>query len=247
MQRRGWLLLLTFTVVIVAIAAAGCRTEQDSAVTSHLQPQMQGRNSVEDRLKQHAAEVEARLAPAFAAAGLSYPAKDLAYVAIKGQRRLQVYARDSERAPWRFVRAYPVLGQSGDLGPKLREGDRQVPEGIYAAEDLNPNSRFHLAIRLNYPNAFDKAAAAAEGRTNLGSDIMIHGGNSSIGCLAVGDVAAEELFILAALASKERVRIILSPVDFRNPDARMPPAAQPWIDDLYKNLEAELAEYPSDT
>jgi murein L,D-transpeptidase YafK len=208
---------------------------------------MQGRYSVEDRLRQHAAEVEARLAPAFAAAGLSYPARDLAYVAIKDRRRLQVYARDTEQAHWRFVRAYPVLGQSGDLGPKLREGDRQVPEGIYAAEDLNPNSRFHLSIRLNYPNGFDQAAAAAEGRTHLGSDIMIHGAASSIGCLAVGDAAAEDLFILAALVSKERVRIIVSPVDFRNPDARLPPAARPWIDDLYRRLKAELSEYPSET
>jgi murein L,D-transpeptidase YafK len=247
MQRRGWLLVLTLTAGVVAIAAAGCRTEQDSAVTSHLRTQMQGRYSVENRLRQHAAEVEARLAPAFTAAGLGYPAKNLAYVAIKDRRRLQVYARDAEQAPWRFVRSYPVLGQSGDLGPKLREGDLQVPEGIYAAEDLNPNSRFHLSIRLNYPNAFDKATADAEGRTNLGSDIMIHGADSSIGCLAVGDVATEDLFILAALASKERVRIIVSPVDFRNPEVRMPPAAQPWIDNLYKSLKAELAEYPSDS
>ena len=69
---------------------------------------------------------------------------------------------------------YPILAASGVLGPKLREGDKQVPEGIYGAEALNPNSKFHLSIRLNYPNTFDRRMAQSDGRTQLGGDIMIH-------------------------------------------------------------------------
>src|SRR5690606_4961 len=98
----------------------------------------------------------------------------------------------------RFVRALPVLAASGRVGPKLQYGDYQVPEGFYRIEALNPNSRFHLALRVNYPNAFDRAEAAREGRTHLGGDIMIHGSNASVGCLAMGDVVSEDLFVLAA-------------------------------------------------
>jgi murein L,D-transpeptidase YafK len=130
------------------------------------------------------------------------------------------------------------------LGPKLREGDHQVPEGIYRAEFLNPNSLFHLSIRLNYPNAFDQAAARADGRTNLGSDIMIHGSKVSIGCIAVGNEAAEDLFVLAAIVGKEWVKVVISPVDFRVPGTKAPEADRPWIRTLYTTLARELAAFP---
>jgi murein L,D-transpeptidase YafK len=64
---------------------------------------------------------------------------------------------------------------SGGLGPKLGAGDRQGPERIYAIESLNPNSLFHLSMRLNYPNEFDQMRAKQDGRSDLGGDIMIHG------------------------------------------------------------------------
>ena len=100
--------------------------------------------------------------------------------------------------------------------PRLREGDKQVPEGIYKIESLHPNSLFHLALRLNYPNDFDKEKAAIDGRTNLGGDIMIHGSDVSIGCLAMGDEAAEDLFVLASETGIENISVLLSPVDFRD-------------------------------
>ena len=79
------------------------------------------------------------------------------------------------------------------LGPKLREGDRQVPEGVYTIANMNPNSISHLSLALSYPNDFDRARAAEDGRADntLGGSIMIHGGSGSIGCMAVGDEAAE--------------------------------------------------------
>ena len=70
---------------------------------------------------------------------------------------------------------------------KLKEGDGQVPEGIYHIDSLNPNSMFHLSIRLDYPNSFDKQQGKIDGRKELGSDIMIHGNTCSSGCLAIGD------------------------------------------------------------
>ncbi|HSA60443.1 MAG TPA: L,D-transpeptidase family protein, partial [bacterium] len=130
-------------------------------------------------------------------------------------------------------------------GPKLREGDGQVPEGVYGVNALNPNSLFHLSIRLNYPNADDRARAREDGRANLGGDIMIHGSAVSIGCLAVGDEAAEELFVIAALTGLENVKVILSPVDLRS--RSLGGNASPvWTTNLYSKIRKELGNYPSE-
>jgi murein L,D-transpeptidase YafK len=197
-----------------------------------------------ERVAMHGADVESRLIPAFATANLAYPPGEIAFVAIKQQRELQLYARASPDTAWTYVRTYPVLGQSGHLGPKLREGDHQVPEGFYRAEFLNPNSLYHVSIRLNYPNDTDKAAARAEGRTNLGSDIMMHGSKYSVGCIAIGDQGAEDLFVLAAVIGREQVKVIITPVDFRVPGTPMPATEQPWVKTLYESLARELKEFP---
>ncbi|HSH37500.1 MAG TPA: L,D-transpeptidase family protein [Chthoniobacterales bacterium] len=200
--------------------------------------------TVEDRLAEFGDVVRARLLPRFEAAGVSYPPRQLTLIGIKDERVLDVYAAGADGV-FRFVWSYPVLGASGVLGPKLREGDRQVPEGVYRVPELNPNSDFHLSIRLNYPNEIDQSQAAAEGRTNLGGDIMIHGDSRSRGCLAMGDPAAEDLFVLAALTGIENITVILTPVDFR--DGRSPELANgapPWTPELYERIKRELARYP---
>ena len=200
--------------------------------------------TVDDRVAEFGDVVRARLAPQFEAAGVSYPPRELTFVAIKDERRLEVYAAGGDGVV-RYVCAYPVLGASGVLGPKLREGDRQVPEGIYRVPELNPNSDFHLSIRLNYPNEFDHANAAAEGRTNLGGDIMIHGDSRSRGCLAMGDPAAEDLFVLSALTGIGNITVILTPTDFRVGRApELPSNAPAWTPELYERIKRELARYP---
>ena len=201
------------------------------------------RHTVDERVAQHATAVEQRLQARFTSASLLYPGQQLAFVAFKDVRRLEVYGRMSSDHPWSFVTEYPILAASGSLGPKLREGDRQVPEGVYRAELLNPNSKFHLSIRLDYPNAFDRQIARSDGRTQLGGDIMIHGGAASIGCLAIGNEGAEDLFVLTALVGKEQVRIVVSPTDFRETAARLPLTEPQWIRDLYANIRLELQQY----
>jgi murein L,D-transpeptidase YafK len=236
--------LLVATAALLCLIALLLDTERGSVVSNYLRTKLKGGYTLAERLEMHSADVEHRLQPQFAAAGLTYPPAEVAFVAIKQQRELHLYARMADSARWSFVRSYPVLAQSGRLGPKLREGDRQVPEGIYRAEFLNPNSRYHLSIRLNYPNAIDQAAARAEARNNLGSDIMIHGSSFSIGCLAVGNQAAEDLFVLAALVGKDQVKVIISPVDFRVSGTAPPDADRPWIRAMYATLERELALFP---
>ena len=151
---------------------------------------------------------------------------------------------------WQPVYRYPILKASGDAGPKLVEGDRQVPEGLYRIVSLNPNSRFHVSLRVGYPNDFDRAMAKADGRTTLGGDIMIHGKALSIGCLAVGDPAAEEFFVMAHSAGLHAIDLIIAPRDFRKPAmfAAVKETinfGQPsWVPKLYDDIKAALAPFP---
>ena len=200
--------------------------------------------TVAERVQQYGARARSRLSPHFQRAQLAYPPKRVTLVGLKAERLLQVYAA-GPTGGYRFICSYPILAASGGPGPKLRQGDRQVPEGIYPIELLNPNSRFHLALRVGYPNAFDRAQAAREGRTELGGDIMIHGSSVSIGCLAMGDKAAEDLFILAADTGLQNMSVVLSPVDFRT-GAAVPKGTKlpAWIAPLYSEIKARLAELP---
>lgn len=117
---------------------------------------------------------------------------------------IRIYKLESEIEIWtekngRFERfaTYPICMWSGRLGPKLKEGDRQAPEGFYTVDKdaLNPNSRMHLSFNLGFPNAYDRD----KGRT--GSFLMVHGGCASIGCYAVTDRVVDEIwaFVTAAL------------------------------------------------
>lgn len=187
--------------------------------------------------------VRADVAPDLRRAGVSWPAKRLALVALKAERRLEVWGKDGQ-GRWRLVRAYPVLAASGTAGPKLREGDRQVPEGIYRVEGLNPNSQYHLSIRVNYPSAEDRAQARAEGRTRLGGDIFIHGSAVSIGCIAIGDAGIEQVFVMAALAERP-IPILIAPRDFRRsgPTAADSAAGPPWLKARYAALATAMAQF----
>lgn len=200
--------------------------------------------TIAQRLEEFGEIVRQRLAPQFQAAGVPYPPRRVTLVGLKQERILEVHAAEAN-GTFRFIRAYPVLAASGRLGPKLREGDRQVPEGIYRVVELNPNSKFHLSLRLDYPNAFDRAKGVAEGRKKLGGLIMIHGEAVSKGCFALGNPAAEDLFVLAALTGIENVKVILAPVDFRK-GARpaLPENAPAWSAQLYRTIEQELARFP---
>ncbi len=201
-----------------------------------------GQRTVGSVLRDLGPAAEARLAPHFEKAGVRFPPPRLALLGFKAEKRLEVWAGKGDG--WVFVRAYPVRAASGGPGPKLREGDRQVPEGLYRVELLNPMSRYHLSLRLDYPNAFDRRMAQRDGRTDLGGDIYLHGRAVSIGCLAMGDEVAEELFVMAARTGLARIRVILAPRDFRKrgpagADVRAPA----WVGELYDILEEALTPF----
>jgi hypothetical protein len=236
----SWLLVALVVLLIVAVPMSRIGKRVGIGVWQRLR----ARATVDERVEQYGAAARQRMAPFFEQAGLAYPPTRVSLVGLKDEGVLELYAADAGSAWW-FIRSYPVLGASGKLGPKLREGDRQVPEGVYTVESLNPNSRFHLSLRLNYPNAFELARAAADGRTDPGSDIFIHGRTASIGCLAMGDPAAEELFVLAADVGLANISVLISPVDFRaRPDWRPATHDPPWVEQLYAEIRDALSVLP---
>jgi hypothetical protein len=198
-----------------------------------------GRRSVAEVLRDFGPYAERQLMPYFERAGVGYPPREVTLVALKLEKKLELWARDA--AEYRLVRTYDILAASGSAGPKLRQGDRQVPEGIYQIVGLNPNSNFHLSMKLNYPNAYDLYHAEEEGRRDPGSDIFIHGRAVSAGCLAMGDEAIEQLFVLTAQVSKENVKVVIAPHDPRVWPLEPTAAGQPeWTRELYAMITDEI-------
>jgi hypothetical protein len=187
-------------------------------------------------------KVTSRLGRPFARAGVRFPPKRVHFLAFKQERLLELWAEDGGGP--RFIRSYSILAASGKAGPKLVEGDLQVPEGVYRVIWLNPKSAYHLSLKLDYPNEFDRARAAEESRVNLGGDIFVHGRDASIGCLAMGDPAIEDLFVLTAQVGAENVRVVIAPNDLRSKspptDLRYSPG---WLPELYRDLRRELEPF----
>jgi murein L,D-transpeptidase YafK len=111
---------------------------------------------------------------------------------FKEEAELEVWKQD-DSGRFALLATYPICRWSGELGPKVKQGDRQAPEGFYTITpaQLNPNSHYYLSVDIGYPNAFDRAY----GRT--GSNLMIHGDCSSAGCYAMTDEQIGEIYALA--------------------------------------------------
>src|SRR5437868_7246258 len=111
---------------------------------------------------------------------------------FKEESELEVWKQNRD-GQFALLKTYPICRWSGELGPKVKEGDRQAPEGFYKITpgQMNPNSQFYLSFDLGYPNAFDRA----HGRT--GSNLMVHGDCSSAGCYAMTDEQIGEIYALA--------------------------------------------------
>ncbi len=110
---------------------------------------------------------------------------------FKQEAELEVWKQDRS-GKFALLQTYPICRWSGDLGPKIREGDRQAPEGFYAITpaQMNPQSAYYLSFNMGYPNAFDRAL----GRT--GSQLMVHGDCSSRGCYAMTDEQISDIYAL---------------------------------------------------
>jgi murein L,D-transpeptidase YafK len=110
---------------------------------------------------------------------------------FKQEAELEVWKQDRS-GHFALLKTYPICRWSGDLGPKVREGDRQAPEGFYAISpgQMNPQSAYYLSFNTGYPNAYDRSLG------HTGSELMVHGDCSSRGCYAMTDEQIAEIYSL---------------------------------------------------
>jgi murein L,D-transpeptidase YafK len=110
---------------------------------------------------------------------------------FKEEAELEIWKQDAE-GKFALLKTYPICRWSGELGPKIKEGDRQAPEGFYniTPGQMNPNSNYYLAFNLGFPNAYDKA------NDRTGNFLMVHGDCSSAGCYAMTDEQIQEIYAL---------------------------------------------------
>ncbi len=158
--------------------------------------------------------------------------------AFKEEREIELWVGRSN-APLMLLKTYPICAASGVLGPKRKEGDMQVPEGLYRLTELNPRSSYHLSLKVDYPNASD---ALRSHRAQPGGLIYLHGHCASIGCIAIEDEAIEEVYLLAQQAQARHLHIF----PFRMTSARMAKSVDNVNLAFWRELEPFYLAFESD-
>jgi murein L,D-transpeptidase YafK len=160
--------------------------------------------------------------------------------AFKKEQKLEVWIKEKHNATYTLLHTYDFCTSSGTLGPKRKEGDLQIPEGVYQINHFNPVSNFYLSLGLNYPNASDKILSDKQ---RPGGNIYIHGSCVTIGCIPITDDKIKELYILAVEAKnngQENIPVHIFPTKLD--DAGMKQLEQQFADapkliSFWRNLE----------
>jgi hypothetical protein len=146
---------------------------------------------------------------------VAYPPRAMEWICLKHEKRLLLFARDHKKH-WVRLADFPIIGTSGGPGPKIREGDGQIPEGFYRLTGFRPALVAGIGMDVDYPNQQDRVFNPAydkRARGRLGKDILIHGSKWSTGCLAMGNDAIADLFVLAWDTGLPHIGLIFAPCD----------------------------------
>ncbi len=178
-----------FSLIIFLISSVFMKS-QDLLLNQLNQPRVQEANTMKyDLVKKY-----------FESKNLSFPNSSIYWRAFKWNKALELWAYSVDSQKYILVHTYPICETVGDLGPKRQEGDFQIPEGFYYLENLNPISKYHLSIRISYPNESDRLLGVQE---KLGGDIYIHGKCETIGCLPMTDELIKEIYLINLYAKAE--------------------------------------------
>jgi len=161
-------------------------------------------------------EKEELLKKEFEKKGLTYPARYIFVRSFKLDSEMEIWVKNNPSDTFRLFKSYRVCTLSGKMGPKRKEGDRQVPEGFYYINDFNPNSNYHLSLGINYPNFSDRILSDPK---SPGGDIYIHGNCITVGCIPLTDEFIDEVYILAVNAKnagQDFIPVHVFPVKFNN-------------------------------
>lgn len=132
-------------------------------------------------------------------------------LAYKAENMLEIHAKNEGDSCYVLVASYRICSSSGQLGPKRKQGDYQVPEGFYHIDRFNPASSYYLSLGINYPNLSDKKISTAK---DPGGDIFIHGACVTIGCLPMTDDKIKEIYLYAMHArnnGQDRIPVYIFP------------------------------------
>lgn len=150
------------------------------------------------------------------AAGINSTNYDLFLRAFKFEEDLEVWAKNKEDNEYTLLTTYKFCENVGELGPKRKEGDKQIPEGVYHISKFNPTSQYFLSLKINYPNISDRILGD---EYSPGGQIFIHGGCSTIGCIPITDEWIKELYVLCVQAKnqgQEQIPVHIFPARLTN-------------------------------
>jgi len=167
--------LLTSAALSAGVLLAGCNTEEMTSLATNAKANQ---------------PVPPKLVAQIDAKNMDLQSPILVRL-FKQEAELEVWKQD-RTGRFELLKTYPICRWSGDLGPKVREGDRQAPEGFYAISpaQMNPTSAYYLSFNTGYPNAYDRSLG------HTGSELMVHGDCSSRGCYAMTDEQISEIYAL---------------------------------------------------
>jgi murein L,D-transpeptidase YafK len=139
---------------------------------------------------------------------------------FKNEKVVEVWVKNKGDVKYKLFKTYDICASSGDLGPKRKEGDNQVPEGFYKIDLFNPNSDYYLSMRINYPNSSD---VILKDGLSAGGAIMMHGDCVTVGCLPMTDDKIKELYVLCLEARNRNnpIYIDIYPVKFTDANIKM--------------------------
>jgi len=143
--------------------------------------------------------------------GISRDSLRLYMRAFKTEKKIELWGRNICDSIYTLIKEIPICEISGEIGPKRRSRDLQVPEGFYHINELNPYSKYYLSMRINYPNASDSIRGV---KGHLGNLIYIHGNCESSGCISITDEKIKELFVYCIEAynsGQEEIDITIFP------------------------------------
>lgn len=182
-------------------------------------------------------------------AGISSNELNLLIVTYKEEGILRIYGKRKSESTYSKLTDYSICSKSGQLGPKRKMGDQQVPEGFYHIDRFNPSSSFYLSLGINYPNLADKKKTTA---SNPGGDIFIHGSCVTIGCLPMTDDKIKEIYLYAIIArATGQIKIPVYIFPFEMTDQNMAHYARKYSNnntllEFWKNLKTGYDKFESE-
>lgn len=150
-----------------------------------------------ERVKEAYGEKKSLIAKQLKDLDLNLDNINLLITVFKEEQELTLYVKKKTDIKYKKLSTYQICANSGELGPKRKQGDGQVPEGFYSIDRFNPASSYYLSLGVNYPNQSDKIKSKA---ADLGGDIFIHGECVTIGCMPMTNDKIKEIYIYAIQA-----------------------------------------------